>query len=95
MAAYVIAEIDIFDPATFEQYRSKDGPSIEKYGGSFIVRGGTTEKVEGHWDPKRVVIIEFANMERARQWYQSPEYHEVINLRHQSAHTNLIFVEGL
>jgi uncharacterized protein (DUF1330 family) len=95
MAAYVIAEIDIFDPATFEQYRSQDGPSIEKYGGKFIVRGGPTEKVEGDWDPKRVVIIEFGSMERARQWYYSPEYKAVINLRHRSAHTNLIFVEGV
>ena len=39
------ADVDIFDPVIFEQYRSQDGPSIDKYGGKFIVRGGAAEKV--------------------------------------------------
>ena len=95
MAAYVIAEIDIFDPVMFEQYRAQDGPSIDRYGGKFIVRGGARDRVEGNWEPKRLVIIEFDSMERARQWYHSPEYRDVVGLRHRSANTNLIFVEGL
>ena len=95
MAGYVIADIDIFDTAIFEQYRSQDGPSIDKYGGTFIVRGGAAEKVEGDWEPKRLVILEFESLQRAREWYDSQEYSGPIKLRHQSARTNLIFVEGV
>jgi uncharacterized protein (DUF1330 family) len=94
MAAYVIADVDVTDPARFEEYRRQVSPTIEKYGGRYLVRGGATEKVEGNREPRRLVIIEFDSMERARQWYHSPEYSGPIKLRHQSARTNLIFVEG-
>ncbi len=58
------ADVDIFDPVIFEQYRSQDGPSIDKYGGKFIVLGGAAEKVEGDWEPKRLVILEFESVQR-------------------------------
>ena len=95
MAGYVIADVEIIDSAIFEQYRSQDGPSIDKYGGKFIVLGGAVEKVEGDWEPKRLVILEFESVQRAREWYHSQEYSGPIKLRHQSACTNLIFVEGV
>ncbi len=59
------------------------------------MRGGVAEKVEGNWEPKRLVILEFESVHRAREWYHSSEYSEPIKLRHQSARTNLIFVEGV
>ena len=95
MAGYVIADVEITDPATFEQYRSQLAPTIEKYGGRYVVRGGTVEKVEGEWEPKRLVIIEFDSMERAREWYYSPEYSGPMKLRHQSANSNVLLVEGV
>ena len=55
MAGYAIFSIEIVDPATYEQYRSQGGATIEKYGGKFIVRGGAAEIVEGDWDPKRII----------------------------------------
>ncbi len=66
MAAYAIFSIGIVS-ATYEQYRSQGGATIEKYGGKFIVHGGAAEKVEGDY-PKRIVIIEFESIERVRQW---------------------------
>ena len=64
---------------------------MDQYGGKFIVRGDATEKVEGDWDPKRLVILEFESVQRAREWYHSQECSGPIKLRHQSARTNLIF----
>ncbi len=95
MPGYVIADVDIIDSEIFAQYRSQDGSSIDKYGGKFIVLGGPVEKVEGDWEPKRLVILEFESVQRAREWYHSQEYSGPIKLRHQSARTNLIFVEGV
>ena len=95
MPAYVIADVDVTDPAKFEQYRSQVAPTIEKYGGRYLVRGGAAEKVEGEWDPKRLVIIEFDTMEQAREWYYCPEYSGPMKLRHQSANSNILLVEGL
>lgn len=95
MAGYVIAEVNVTDPAVFEQYRAQVASTIEKYGGKYLVRGGATEKVEGDWDPKRLVILEFDSMERAREWYYSQEYSGPMKLRHQSAQSNLLLAEGL
>ena len=94
MAAYVIADLEVTDPAKFKGYGSQVPSTLEKYGGKYIVRGGATEKVEGSWEPGRMVVIEFESMEQAKKWYHSQEYSGPMQLRHQSARTNLIFVEG-
>jgi len=95
MAGYVIAEVNVTDPEKFEVYRGQVGATIEKYDGKYVVRGGATETVEGDWNPQRLVIVQFENVERAKEWYYSQEYSGPKELRHQSANTNVVFVEGL
>ena len=95
MAAYVIADVEVTDPAVFAEYRRQVSATIEQYGGKYLVRGGATEKVEGDWDPHRLVIIQFESLERARQWHDSQEYRGPMKLRHQSANTNVVLVEGV
>jgi uncharacterized protein (DUF1330 family) len=94
MAAYVIAEVTITDPQGFEAYRQMVPATIAKYGGKFLVRGGAMEMIEGNWEPKRLVIIEFESAERAKQWWASEDYREAKELRQRTAQTNLIVIEG-
>ncbi len=94
MAAYVIATLEITDPQGFEEYRNMVPPTIEQYGGKYIVRGGKMEKLEGDWEPKRLVIIEFDNLEQAKQWWACEEYRDAKALRQRTAKTDLIVVEG-
>jgi uncharacterized protein (DUF1330 family) len=94
MAAYVIADLTITDPEGFAVYRTMVPATIARYGGKYVVRGGKTETLEGGWDPKRVVVIEFESAERARQWWACEEYREAKALRQRTARTNLIIVEG-
>jgi uncharacterized protein (DUF1330 family) len=94
MAAYVIANIDVTDPEGYEKYRQLTPPTIEKYGGKFLVRGGKVETVEGKWTIKRLIVLEFENLEQAKRWYESPEYTEAKKVRHETAKTNIIIVEG-
>jgi len=95
MSAYVIAEVNVTDPDRFAEYRKLVPPTIEKYGGRFVVRGGTVETKEGGWSPARMVVIEFASMEQARKWYHSPEYAPALAMRLKAANTKLILVEGV
>jgi uncharacterized protein (DUF1330 family) len=94
LAAYVIAEVDVTDTEVYEGYRKLVPPTLEKYGGKFLVRGGKTETKEGGWDPKRLVILEFASLEQARKWYHSPEYAPALALRLKAARSKLLLVEG-
>jgi uncharacterized protein (DUF1330 family) len=94
MAAYVVGEIEVTDPATYEEYRKQVPAVVTKYGGRFIVRGGKAEALEGGWAPKRFVALEFPSMEQARKWYGSPEYAPLIALRQKASRGKLILVEG-
>ena len=94
MAAYVIGEIEVTDPATYEEYRKQVLATVAKYGGRFVVRGGKVEPLEGGWSPKRLVMLEFPSMEQALKWYRSPEYAPLIKLRQKAARGKLLVVEG-
>ena len=95
MSAYVIVEIEIVDPVGYEEYRKLAGATVEKYGGKYIVRGGKAEVLEGDWNPKRIVVLEFPTMERAKEWLNCGEYREPRKMRHRTAKTNMILVEGV
>ena len=94
MAAYIIAQVEVTDPETFESYREQVPAAIAKHGGRYIVRGGATETIEGDWAPARLVVIEFPDVTAAKGFYESPEYQKIIGLRLQSAKSSLIVVEG-
>jgi uncharacterized protein (DUF1330 family) len=94
MAAYVIGEIEVTDPAVYEEYRKQVPAVVAKYGGRFIVRGGRVEPLEGGWSPKRFVALEFPSMEQALKWYRSEEYAPLIRLRQKASRGKLIIVEG-
>ena len=95
MSAYVIVEIDIHDPAGYEEYKKFAGATVEKYGGKSIVRGGRAEVLEGDWNPKRIVVLQFDSPQHAKDWLNSEEYHEPRKMRHRTAKTNMILVEGV
>ena len=94
MAGYVVAEVEVTDPVTYEEYRKLVPATIAKYGGKFLVRGGAIETKEGGWQPKRFVVLEFASMDQARKWYHSPEYAPALALRAKAARSKVLLVEG-
>jgi uncharacterized protein (DUF1330 family) len=95
MAAYVIVDIEIQDTSLYEEYKKLAPSSIAAYGGKYLARGGACEILEGSWTPKRLVILQFESMARAKQWWESQEYSDAKSLRHKCARTTMIVTEGL
>jgi uncharacterized protein (DUF1330 family) len=95
MSAYVVVQVDVKDPVRYEGYKKLVPPSLEKYGGRFVVRGGQVHPMEGTWAPARFVLVEFPSVEQAKAWWGSPEYAEAKALRQATADSQLIIVEGL
>ncbi|GLZ14119.1 hypothetical protein Acsp04_43540 [Actinomadura sp. NBRC 104425] len=96
MTAYVISEVEVLDEQLADRYRAIAEDSIEHHGGRYIVRGAAPDAVEGAWpDQRRLVIVEFPDMETARRWYSSREYGEALKVRGQALDRRLLFVEGL
>lgn len=95
MTAYIIVDIAISDPELYEEYKKQVPPTLERYGGRFLVRGGRIESLEGDWSPKRLVILEFDSSEQAKQWWSSAEYMTPKALRQAAAKTSMIVVQGV
>ena len=94
MPAYVIAETDIHDPEQYGKYTAAVPETLAANGGRFVARGGELAVLEGDWEPKRLVILEFDDLEAVKRWFESPEYQEVKRLREGAATLRVVAVEG-
>lgn len=95
MAAYIVVNIEITDPERYAEYIKAAPASIAAHGGRYIARGGRTEKLEGAYNPKRFVVLEFPTYEQALTWWNCQEYAAPKALRQASARTDMILVEGV
>ena len=95
MPAYFVVDIEVHDRAGMREYLERVPGTLAKYGGRYLVRGGQFEVVEGDWQPSRVVMLEFPNMEQAKRWYDCEEYREMKAARLKAARTKIVLVEGV
>ncbi|MBK0401323.1 DUF1330 domain-containing protein [Limibaculum sp. M0105] len=96
MAAYLIVDTKISDPAQYEEYKAKAKPILEKHGGEYLARGGALEVFEADlWHPTRLVVVRFPSMDAARAARDDPAYAEVRMIRQAAAKATLAIVEGL
>ncbi len=95
MSAYVISEVEFLDENLVNTYRSLAAASIAKYEGRYLARGAIPQVVEGETTERRIVIVEFLSMEKAQEWYTSPEYAKALELRENALNRRLLFVEGI
>ncbi len=95
MTAYILVEMEVTDPVGILEYRKLAEASVAQYGGRFIVRGGKTEALEGGWEPKRIVVLEFPDAGQARRWWESKEYAKARAIRERAAKTRMILAEGV
>ena len=96
MPAYAIGRLQMRDPSWVAEYGPKTAELIKKHGGRFLVRGGAMETLEGSTPlPSVVVVLEFPSMERAKAWYNDPEYAPMITLRQKGSDLDFMLVEGV
>ena len=95
MPAYVIVETDILDPEQYERYKQASPGAVASGGGRFLARGGELAVLEGDWHPKRLVVLEFDDLDAAQRFYASPVYQETKRLREGAAKLNMVAVQGL
>lgn len=94
MAAYLLVEVQTTNPELMAEYRKHTPGLIAKFGGRFVVRGGTAETVEGDWRPERIVMIEFPDMTALKTFYESAEYGPVLKMRLDAGRSKAVAFEG-
>jgi len=95
VAAYVINDMEITDPRRFAEYVRLSPPTVASYGGKFLARGGAVTSLEGEWQPRRLVVLEFPSVAQAQAWLNSPEYAPARRLRQLSANCKMVVIEGV
>jgi len=95
MAAYMIARVKVTDPQRYRKYVEATPPTIAKFGGRFVVRGGQTVTLEGAEETRRIVILEFPSLEQAQAWYASEDYQTAKTLRAGAAEGDFLAVAGV
>ncbi len=95
MAGYMIGNVTVTDPETFAEYGKQVAETVAAFGGTYVVRGGAAEKIEGNYDPVRIVVLRFESVERAREWYNSPEYAPLKEMRQKASTSDIYFVQGV
>lgn len=95
MTVYIYANIEVTDPALYEQYRAQVPAMIAAHGGRYLVRGGAAVLLEGDADIQRQVILEFPDMVALKAFYDSPEYAPLKALRQRAAKGSLVAIEGV
>jgi len=94
-SAYIIANVDVTDPQQYEEYKKFSTKAFQAHGVEVCARGGQVEVLEGDWQPKRVVILKFPSMEKARAFYDSAEYQVAKAARQGAAVMRMVLIEGI
>ncbi len=95
MTAYLIVDLDVHDASGFQEYRDKVPAFIAKYGGTYLVRGGASEVIEGDWQPHRLVMFRFPDRQAIRSMFADEDYKKLAAVRFRSSKASIVAVDGL
>lgn len=95
MSAYVIFDVDIRDPARYQEFMTGVKPALEKAGARYLARGGAHTVHEGDWEPRRIVLLEFPSLQAWEDFYGGPTYQGLKSVRDACSSARLVSVAGL
>jgi uncharacterized protein (DUF1330 family) len=95
MSAYVIFDVEIRDPARYQELMSGVKPSLETAGVRYLARGGAHKVYEGDWTPLRIDLIEFPSVAAWEAFHNVPVYQRLTAIRDDVGSARLVSVEGL
>ena len=61
MPAYIIADVEVTDPAQYEEYKKLSTAAMQAHRAEVLVRGGRAEPLEGR-EPRRVIVLKFPSL---------------------------------
>ncbi|HET8745317.1 MAG TPA: DUF1330 domain-containing protein [Ramlibacter sp.] len=93
-SAYILANVDVTDPQQYEEYKRLSTIAMKAHGAEVCIRGGAAQVIEGDWTPGRMVLLKFPSTEKARAFYDSPEYQAAKKAREGAAVMRMLLIEG-
>ncbi len=94
-SGYIIANVQVTNPAQYEEYKKWSSEAMRVHGAEVCVRGGQVEVLEGDWMPDRLVVLKFQSFDAAKAFNASQEYEKARASRQGAAIMRMIAVEGV
>lgn len=95
MTAYCMFDIrEIHDHDAMRRYQEAVVPTVEAFGGAYVVIGGPWQVVEGDWRPTFPVMIAFPDLATAEAWYGSDLYRPLRELRLGAVTSDAVFFDS-
>ncbi len=94
MPAYVIFDVEIRDPARYQEFMAGAKPALEQAGARYLARGGAHKVYEGDWEPRRIVLLEFPSIEAWEAFYNGSTYQGLKSIRDECSSARLVSVVG-
>ena len=95
MPAFVIFDVEIRDPARYQDFMARVKPALEQAGARYLARGGEHRVYEGDWEPRRIVLLEFPSFEAWEAFYNGDVYQGLKSIRDECSSARLVGVSGL
>ncbi|WP_119395693.1 DUF1330 domain-containing protein [Salinibius halmophilus] len=92
--AYVIVEGNVKNPEILAQYSQQAAATLAKFSGKFIAKGAA-EALHGKAEFAIRAVIEFASVQAAKNWYFSPEYQALNELRELGMESRFVVTEAI
>ena len=95
MTAYVIFDVEIKDPARYQDFMNGVKPALAEAGARYLARGGAHKVYEGDWEPRRIVLLEFPSVAAWESFYNGSVYRGLKAVRDECSSARLVSVVGL
>lgn len=92
---YLVFRAQFDDPDALTAYGRAVGALVGEFGGRFLVVATDPELMEGADDGRRLVILRFPSVAKAREFWASEAYAETKRLREGAGHVDAVLVEGI
>lgn len=99
MSVYYIANMEVFDEATYKENRktgqARSNASITSHNGKVLAADSDFKILDGTNKSTRIIIIEFETEEDLNAWYNSAEYTEIKKVRDTTTNANVVMLHGV
>jgi uncharacterized protein (DUF1330 family) len=95
MSAYAIFDVEIRDPASYQEFMDGAKAALEHAGARYLSRGGEHRVYEGDWEPRRLVLLEFPSLEAFEDFYNGKVYQGLKTVRDACSSARLVALRGL
>jgi uncharacterized protein (DUF1330 family) len=90
-----VAELDLTDRGWVRDYVQHVTPMVERFGGRYLVRTASVERLEGdRKTPQVFLLIEWPSREQAMAFYESAEYRPYRDSRLAGSRGEFVLVAG-